>query len=62
LDRYVTIKAAAERLGYTENAIRCKIKAGVWLEGYEYVRTPDHRINIDMDGYRRWAVGDRVLG
>ena len=43
-----------------ENAIETKIKRGVWLEGKEYIRAPDRSILIDMEGYERWAVGQRL--
>jgi hypothetical protein len=31
--RYLTIGKFAEESGYSEDAVRAKIKTGVWLEG-----------------------------
>lgn len=36
--RYVTISKMAEESGYTEEAIRAKIKAGVWLQDVVWKR------------------------
>lgn len=57
--RFVRIPLAAARTGYTEEAILTKVKRGVWLEGKEFVRAPDGNVLIDMEGYERWAVGQR---
>lgn len=57
--RYVRIPLASARTGYTIEAIETKVKRGVWLEGKEYIRAPDGSILIDMEGYERWAVGQR---
>jgi hypothetical protein len=57
--RFVRIPLAAELTGYTAEAIMTKVKRGVWLEGKEYIRAPDGSILIDMEGYERWAVGQR---
>ena len=53
--RYVTIEKAVELTGYTKRAIETKISKGVWLEGMQYKRAPDHRILIDMQGYEKWV-------
>lgn len=53
--RYVTIEHFSKLSGYTPDAIRTKIKRGVWVPGNEYVRAPDNRVLIDMEGYNRWA-------
>ena len=54
--RYVTIRRFAEATGYTENAIRTKIRDGVWREGQEWVKAPDGRNLIDIEGYNAWVV------
>jgi hypothetical protein len=43
--------------GYTEKAVRRKIEAGVWLEGYEVDRAANGDITVYMPGYYRWARG-----
>ena len=59
--RYVTILKFADLSGYTADAIRSKIRDGIWREGQEWRRAPDSRILIDVDGYHRWVEGSSVL-
>jgi hypothetical protein len=59
--RHVTIAKAAELTGYTEDAIRTKIKRGDWLEGVVWIKAPDGRNLIDLEGYETWATGARSL-
>jgi hypothetical protein len=55
--RHVTIKKFAELSGYSEDAIRAKIKRGDWLEGAVFIKAPDGRNLIDLEGYEKWASG-----
>ncbi|MBT2304710.1 excisionase [Variovorax paradoxus] len=55
-DRYVTIALASVVGGYSQNAIRCKIKAGTWIEDREYIRAPDGHVMIDREGVQRWIT------
>jgi hypothetical protein len=48
--------------GYTEKAVRRKIEDGVWVEGRQYVRAPDGAVLIDMEGFYKWARGDKRAG
>ena len=41
--------------GYTKRSVEAKILRGVWIEGREYVRAPDGRVLVDVDGYQKWA-------
>jgi hypothetical protein len=59
--RYVKPKVFHAITGYTEEAQHTKIKRGVWLEGKEYIRAPDGNILIDMEGFYRWAEGQRQV-
>jgi hypothetical protein len=59
--RHVTIPKAAAETGYTEDAIRSKIKRGEWLEGVVWIKAPDGRILIDLEGYEKWATGEVSL-
>lgn len=52
-----TIRRFSEESGYTENAIRTKIKNGVWLEGQVWIKAPDGRVLISIDGYHQWVEG-----
>lgn len=58
MTRFVTIHRAAELTGYSTRAIQTKIDRGVWVEGRQWIRAPDGRILIDMDGYEEWATSD----
>lgn len=59
--RYLTIGKFAEESGYTEDAIRAKIKTGVWLEGIVWKKAPDGRVLIDTEGYEAWVEGKQVF-
>ena len=49
--RYVTIQRFTEESGYTENAIRTKIRDGIWRYERVWVKAPDGRNLIDVEGY-----------
>lgn len=55
--RYVRLPLFESISGYTQKAVRRKIDEGVWLEGQEYLRAPDGRILVDLEGYYKWAEG-----
>ena len=52
---YVTIALAAIITGLTEKAIRRKIEDGKWIEGREYMRSPDNGLFISIQGYKQWV-------
>jgi len=58
--RYVTIKKFAEESGYSERAIRGKVHDGVWLKDAVWVKAPDGRILIDVEGYYAWVEDSKV--
>jgi hypothetical protein len=41
---FVTIRRFAELSGYSEDAVRNKIKTGVWLEKVHYRKAPGGRV------------------
>jgi hypothetical protein len=53
--RYVTIRKFCELTGYTEEAIRVKIKRGVWTENRVWRKAPDGHILIHMEGFWSWV-------
>ena len=53
--RYITIERAAVLTGYTADAIRTKIRDGIWPEQNVWVRAPDKRVLIDIEGYHKWV-------
>lgn len=52
--RWVTIKRAAELTGYTEDAIRHKVKDGTWPQGRIWRKAPDNRICINLQEVDQW--------
>ena len=59
--RYLTIGKFAEESGYSEDAVRAKIKTGVWLEDIVWKKAPDGRVLIDTEGYGKWVEGKQVF-
>jgi hypothetical protein len=54
---FVRISKFSELTGYSDDAVRAKIKSGVWREGSLFVRAPDGAILISLEGYDLWAQG-----
>ncbi len=52
--KWVLIKKAAELTGYSENAIRHKVKSGKWPQGRVWRKAPDNRICINLQELERW--------
>ena len=52
---WVRIAKAAAETGYTEHAVRAKIADGTWPEGEVWIRAPDGRILISVEGYHKWV-------
>jgi len=52
---YKTIKQFSSESGYTEEAIRTKISRGVFRENEVWVRSPDNRILISIEGFNLWV-------
>ncbi|SOD42605.1 hypothetical protein SAMN06298226_2956 [Nitrosovibrio sp. Nv4] len=52
---YVQIWKFCELTGYTEDAVRTKIKRGAWLQNRVWRKAPDGRILISIEGYRDWV-------
>lgn len=59
--RYLTIEKFSIETGYSPDAIRTKIRDGIWREGREYKKAPDNRILMDMEGYEKWVETGGVL-
>jgi hypothetical protein len=57
--RYLTIPKFAAESGYTEEAVRTKIQRGIWLEDVVWIKAPDNRQLIDVEGFYRWARGEQ---
>lgn len=57
---WVLIPKFCELKGYTVNAVRAKIKNGIWKEGNLWRKGPDNRIVIDVNAVNRWMGGTNV--
>lgn len=57
--RWVLVKRFAEITGYSENAVRHKVKGGVWLENRLWRRAPDGRIFLNITEFERWVESER---
>ena len=60
MTRFQTIKELADQTGYSEAAIRSKISRGDWPEEEVWVRAPDGRILIDVNGFESWVTCARA--
>lgn len=59
--QWVLIKRFAEITGYSENAVRHKIKGGIWIEGRVWRRAPDGRIFVNLGEFERWVESDALV-
>ena len=53
--KWVVIRKLAEHTGYTENAIRSKMKKGVWRESVHFRKAPDGRIMFNLEAIEKWV-------
>lgn len=60
--RYKLIHQFCAETGYTEQAVRAKLRDGIWLEGREYRKAPDGHILIDVEGYYKWVEQNITTG
>lgn len=54
---WVLIKKLIELTGYSDDAIRAKIKRGVWLGGIHWRKAPDGRILFNLLAIKEWIEG-----
>lgn len=59
--QWVLIKRLADITGYSENAIRHKVKSGVWVEGRIWRKAPDGRIFVNVAAFERWVESEPRL-
>ncbi|MHB1117383.1 excisionase [Sideroxydans sp.] len=52
--QWVLINKVVELIGYTEDAIRAKMKKGVWLRNIHWRKAPDGRIHFNLREIQRW--------
>lgn len=59
--RYMTIPKFSAESGYTEDAIRTKIRDGIWAKDKVWKHAPDGRVLIITEGYEQWVETGGVL-
>lgn len=52
--KWVLIAKIIELIGYTDDAIRSKIKNGVWHKGIHWTKAPDGRLMFNLEAIQRW--------
>jgi len=55
--KWITIHKLSELTGYSENAIRAKIKKGVWLMERHWRKAPDGRVLLNPQAIEDWVEG-----
>lgn len=60
--RYQTIERFSQATGYTEKAIRAKIYDGTWELGKVWIKAPDNRVLISVEGYEEWVESGMESG
>lgn len=61
LSQWVLVKRFAEVTGYSENAVRHKVKNGTWVQGRLWRKAPDGRVFIHLGEFERWVESNRQL-
>lgn len=62
MKNFCLIKQFEEEVGYyTANAIRHKIKDGTWMNGREYVKSPDGHIFIDLAQVEKYILSKKPI-
>ena len=57
---WVLIKKLGEMTGYTEQAIRAKVKKGVWISGVHWRKAPDGHLFFSPTAIAAWIEGRGV--
>jgi hypothetical protein len=55
--RYVLLGVATAITGYSVKAMQRKIERGDWAEGKVWLRAPDGRILLSIEGFEKWVEG-----
>jgi len=54
---WVLINVLQTQLGYSDDAVRAKLKRKVWTFGNHWRKAPDGRLVFDLNAIRRWMGG-----
>ena len=56
-DRWVLVNVLAAYTGYSDDAIRAKIRRGDWVCGAHWRKAPDKRIVFNLTRIQKWMAG-----
>lgn len=59
--RFKTIAQFSLESGYSKEAIRGKIRDGIWVEGRVWKKAPDGHVLINVEGYNEWVENGNGL-
>lgn len=54
---WVLVSKVTELTGYTADAVRAKIKRGIWLREKHWRKAPDNRIVLNVAAINAWMGG-----
>jgi hypothetical protein len=54
---WVLIHRLRELVGYSDDAVRAKIKRGVWVQGVHFRKAPDGRLFFNLLAIKQWIEG-----
>ena len=57
---WVLIQKLVEMTGYSEQAIRAKVKKGVWISGVHWRKAPDGHLFFSPSAITAWIEGTGV--
>jgi len=57
VDRWVLVNVLAEYSGYSDDAIRAKIRRGIWVCGAHWRKAPDGRLVFNLTRIQEWMSG-----
>jgi len=57
MNKWVTIPKASDYTGYTQDAIKSKIKRGDWVKGLLWTNAPDNRRLVNLEAFDVWVEG-----
>lgn len=52
--KWVLINKVIELIGYTDDAIRAKIKRGIWLKDIHWKKAPDGHLFFNLEAIQKW--------
>lgn len=54
MDRWVLINVLTQETGYSDDAVRAKIRRGVWVHKAHWTKCPDGRLAFNLTRIQEW--------